>query len=116
MSTPSSKTIVMTDRPYFETERSWSSRGRPRIETSRGYVTNFSTSRGDMPGAADRSSTWMFVTSGKASSGIFRNEVMPNPMRIRTQMATSRRCLRVKETIRSIMANPGPASSSGART
>src|SRR4030067_2353603 len=88
MPPPSSKTAVMTDSPKRETERSWVRRGRPRMAIASGWVTNFSTSRGDIPGAEDRTSTWMFVTSGKASMGSPTNDQMPKPATRRTQTTT----------------------------
>ena len=39
---------------------------------SSGYVTNCSISSGDIPAAVLTTSTWMLVTSGKASIGIVR--------------------------------------------
>src|SRR4030042_1781448 len=88
MSTPPSKTTVTTERPDFESDRTWASRGRPRMAISTGKVTNRSTSGGDMPGAADRTSTWTLVTSGKASMEMLRTDQTPRAMRKRTPTTT----------------------------
>src|SRR5512140_1002280 len=88
MSTPSSKTTVMTESPDLETERTWSSRGRPRMAVSTGKVTNRSTSGGDMPGDVDSTSTWTLVTSGKASMGMRRTDQAPKAMRMTTPTRT----------------------------
>src|SRR5665647_801727 len=88
MSTPSSKTTVTTDSPALETERTCSRRGSPRMAVSTGKVTNRSTSGGDMPGDVDITSTWMLVTSGKASMGMRRTDQTPRPMRMTTPTRT----------------------------
>jgi hypothetical protein len=51
-STSSSNVTVTTESPTFEIDRTSVVRGRPSIATSIGYVTWFSTSTGDSPGAS----------------------------------------------------------------
>src|SRR5512136_200149 len=85
---------VTTERPAFETERTWSSRGSPRMAVSTGKVTNRSTSGGDIPGEVDRTSTWMLVTSGKASMGRRRMDQAPSPIRMATPTRTRARLRR----------------------
>src|SRR5512136_56894 len=92
---------VTTERPALETDRTWSSRGSPRMAVSTGKVTNRSTSGGDMPGEVDRTSTWMLVTSGKASMGRRRMAQAPRPTRTRTPKRTRALFLREDSTIRS---------------
>src|SRR4029079_6456382 len=69
MSVPSSKTIVTTDRPYFEIDRTSSTFGMPDIARSTGTLTYCSTSTDESAGAAVITCTWMFVMSGTASIG-----------------------------------------------
>src|SRR5512136_694473 len=92
---------VTTERPALETDRTCSSRGSPRIAISTGNVTNRSTSGGDIPGDVDRTSTWMLVTSGKASIGMCRVAQTPRPTRTRTPKRTRALFLSEDSTIRS---------------
>jgi hypothetical protein len=68
-SVPSLNTTVTWDRPYFDSERVPSSRGKPFITLSIGKLMRCSTSSGEMPGAAVLICTWTLVMSGTASIG-----------------------------------------------
>src|SRR5512138_312889 len=71
------------------------------MAVSTGKVTNRSTSGGDIPGEVDRTSTWMLVTSGKASIGMRRTAQAPRPMRTSPPKTTRALFLREDSTIRS---------------
>ena len=72
----------------FEVERTNCRCGNPSIDVSIGKVTSCSTSTGDIPGACADTTTWLFVRSGKASTGRLSMARMPAarsrtiPMRI----------------------------------
>src|SRR3954468_6253244 len=78
MSVPSSKTMVTTDRPYFEIERTSSTLGMPDIARSTGTVTYCSTSMGDRAGAAVMTWTCTLVMSGTASIGRSKADRTPS--------------------------------------
>src|SRR3954452_6328638 len=71
------KTMVTTDRPYFEIDRTCSTFGIPAMARSTGTVTYCSTSTGESAGAAVITWTWTLVTSGTASIGNSRAERTP---------------------------------------
>src|SRR5215203_2263382 len=88
MSVPSSKTTVITDSPYLESDRTSSTLGIPDIARSTGTVTYCSTSTGDSAGAAVMIWTCTFVMSGTASMGRTSADRTPtstsNPVATRT--------------------------------
>src|SRR5512135_1037313 len=92
---------VTTERPALDTDRTCSSRGSPRMAISTGKVTNRSTSGGDIPGDVDRTSTWILVTSGKASIGMCAVAQTPRPTRTMTPKTTRVLFLREDSTTRS---------------
>src|SRR3990170_7344230 len=92
MSTPSSNTTVITERPILERERTSWRRESPPMVVSTGKVICFSTSVGAIPPAWVRICTWTFVTSGKASTGSLFMAHRPAPTRRRVAITTSNRC------------------------
>src|SRR5262245_26476001 len=78
MSVPSRNTMVTTDRPYLEIERTCSVRGIPAMARSIGTVTYCSTSTGDSAGDEVMIWTCTLVISGTASMGRLRAAFSPN--------------------------------------
>src|SRR5512137_616354 len=81
VSAPSSNTTTTWESPALESERTWRTRGRPRIACSMGKLTRSSTSTAARPGALASTITWVFVTSGKASMGRLRQAATPPAVR-----------------------------------
>src|SRR6185295_10458872 len=110
MSVPSSNTTLITERPYFEIERTSSTLGIPDIARSTGTVTYCSTSTGDSAGAAVITWTCTLVTSGTASMGRTRAERTPtitsNPVAIRTsaRLASDQATTRLSRTTSVLLA------------
>src|SRR5688572_22117757 len=69
MSVSSSKTMVTTERPYLDSERTSSTRGIPAMARSTGTVTYCSISTGERAGEVVITCTCTVVTSGTASMG-----------------------------------------------
>src|SRR5689334_4198424 len=69
MSVPSSNTMVTTEMPYLEIERTSVVLGIPAIARSTGMLTYCSTSVGARAGDVVMTCTWTLVTSGTASMG-----------------------------------------------
>jgi len=74
MSTSSSKTAVICEKPNFETDRTSLRPGSPLIDCSSGNVTRRSISSGESEGAVVFTVTCTGVVSGKASNGSSRSE------------------------------------------
>src|SRR5512137_918705 len=81
VSAPSSNTTTTWESPALESERTWRTRGRPRIACSMGKLTRSSTSTAARPGALASTITWVLVTSGKASMGRLRQAATPPAVR-----------------------------------
>src|SRR3954452_23583717 len=92
------KTMVTTDSPYFESDRTCSTFGVPAIARSTGTVTYCSTSTGESAGAAVMTCTWTFVTSGTASIGSSSAARTPATTRSRDAMITIARWRRDQAT------------------
>src|SRR5574343_306345 len=92
MSVPSSKSIVMSVREYFDTERISFWFGMPSISCSTGTAMRVSTSSGVMPGAFRMIFTCVLETSGKASIGRPSRACTPAPMRSAVSTTSNRRC------------------------
>src|SRR5512134_1003154 len=103
MSTPSSNTTVIAERPILERERTSWRRGSPPMVVSMGKVICFSTSVGAIPPAWVRICTWTFVTSGNASTGSLFIAHRPAPMRRKVARTTSSRCSKENLRILSII-------------
>src|SRR5690606_16019403 len=93
MSTPSSKSTVMSVSAYFVIERSIACRGKPSSSTSIGAVMRVSTSSGVMPGALTITLTCVGETSGNASIGSWRNAAKPATASNTVSISTRRRWL-----------------------
>ena len=78
-SVSSSNTTVTADTAVRLMERISTTPGRPFIAVSTGYVRYCSTSTGDRPGALVMIPTWTLVTSGTASTDIFRRASHERP-------------------------------------
>src|SRR6185295_600817 len=100
MSVPSSNTTLITERPYFEIERTSSTLGIPDIARSTATVTYCSTSTGDSAGAAVITWTWTLVTSGTASMGSSIADRMPTTMKSAVATSTTARCASDQATMR----------------
>src|SRR4029077_334424 len=83
-----------------ERERTSCLFGRPSIARSMGYVTSCSTSLGGSDGASVTTTTWLFVRSGKASTGIVYNAYPPAASRTTMPINTSQRYASVKSMMR----------------
>ena len=92
MSVPSSKSIVTSTMPYFDTERSMRCLGMPSISTSMGSAMRLSTSSGVMPGAFMMILTCVLDTSGNASMGKSLKASQPPAISTRPAISTKRRC------------------------
>src|SRR5215831_6979468 len=77
MSVSSSKTTVTTESPYFDSDRISLTLGVPESARSTGTVTYCSTSTGDSAGDEVMTCTWMLVTSGTASMGSSKEDLIP---------------------------------------
>ena len=69
--------MTTTESPKSVVERTPVFFCTPFIEISSGKVTNFSISSALRPDHCVMMVTWVLVTSGKASMGVFRKLVMP---------------------------------------
>src|SRR5258708_25298928 len=92
--TESSKTTVTMESPILERDRTSSCFGIPMKASSSGQVTCCSTSPGAIPGASVTTTTWLFVRSGKASTGIVSIAYRPPAMRSDKPPSTIQRLAR----------------------
>src|SRR4051812_40054133 len=99
MFVPSSKTMVTTEIPYFEMERTSVVRGMPAIARSTGTLTYCSTSVGARAGDVVMTCTWTFVMSGTASMGKVAAARAPTRTSSAVANSTRARLRRDQETI-----------------
>jgi len=69
--------MVMTERPWIDTERSDSTPGTPLTAFSIGWVTSTSTCSAVRPGASAWMPTWGGANSGKTSYLACISEMAP---------------------------------------
>ena len=86
------KPTTTCEKPNFETDRMFSTRGNPLIACSIGKVMRCSTSSGPKAGAAVLICTCTGVVSGKASISRYPSEIVPAMARANTPRITNARC------------------------
>src|SRR5215208_4642902 len=105
MSILSLKTAVTWAKPLREKDRVYSRPGAPASAVSIGKVICFSTSSGGSAGAMPLTCTWLFVTSGTASTGSLTSDHTPIATPARVTSTTAQRRWTEKARMRSIISS-----------